>query len=91
MQVTNQSKRYTRTTYNLQVLDLQSVRYAYTTSNFKAKVGTIQYYATLISEKRKLTYEANQYATPYTSTTFNLRFCCLYLCVQISYLYLCLY
>ena len=37
MQVTNQSKRYTCTTYNLQVLELQSVRYTYTTSNFKTK------------------------------------------------------
>ena len=38
MQVTNQWKRYTCTTYNLEVLDLQPVRYAYTTSSFKTKI-----------------------------------------------------
>ena len=63
-QITNQSKRYTYTTYNFQVLRLQLVRYISTTC-FQAlklqvlhllnlKVATTQYYATLISEKRKL-------------------------------------
>ena len=63
-QITNQSKRYTYTTYNFQVLRLQSVSYTCTTC-FQAlklqvlhllnlKVATTQYYATLILEKRKL-------------------------------------
>ena len=34
-QIKNLSKRYTYTTYNLQVLELQSVRCTYTIYNFK--------------------------------------------------------
>ena len=41
-QVTNQSKCYTYTTYNLQVLELQSVRYTYTAYNFQASNKSVK-------------------------------------------------
>ena len=41
-QVKNQSKSYTNTTYNLQVLKLESVRYTYTTYNFQVNNKSIK-------------------------------------------------
>ena len=90
MQVTNQSKRYTCTTYNLQVLELQSVRYTYTTSNFKTKSRNhpILRYADFGVKKINLRGESVRYTTSLQPLTSGFA---AYMCVQISYLYLCLY
>ena len=40
-QIAIQSKRYTSTTYNLQVLKLQSARYMYTTHNVQANNNSV--------------------------------------------------
>ena len=69
MQVTNQSKRYTCTTYNLQVLELQSVRYTYTTYNFQASNKSIKtlYLHSLQFVGLRITIRT------YTYTTYNFK------------------